>query len=153
VLILLAQDFYRPVPLLTLFSKLFPDEQYNPDSSPNRTQQAIKRLRQWLKECDLPAAVEECDGSYRWSFTGPFAVAIPREPIPLTPREAELRKLRASVVGETFSAAEAAAAMGFSRSSVQRLLQWAIAECRLEVHGKTVGARYRWPISDKARGP
>ncbi len=55
---LLCQDFYRPLALGSLVSKLYPDEYFNPDSSPQKAWQIVDRLRTWFHEQSLPLDIE-----------------------------------------------------------------------------------------------
>ena len=53
----LCCDFYRQLPVGSLFHLLFPNEYYDPDTSRDRVQAIIYRARGWLMEHDIPMAV------------------------------------------------------------------------------------------------
>jgi hypothetical protein len=141
--IILCQDFYRPIPLISLYAKLFPGDYFNPNTSPNRTHQVIKRLRQWILKNKLDLAIEEVSGAFRLRLTSNLAIRIPRQPLPLVSIELEVLRFKTLVPNEEFTAREAAAAMLASRSETQRVLQWAVATGEITSHGATNRVRYK----------
>lgn len=143
LLILLSQDFYKPVPLLVLFSGLFPRESFHPDFSPNRVHQVLKRLRRWCVEQRVPLAIEGVAGGYRLRFEGAIQIRVPAVRLPLAQKDLELTRLLSLLGREEFEAREAVRASGHSRSKTHRLLQWAVREGRLEFEGWGAAARYR----------
>lgn len=62
---ILTSDFYRPLRVATVYAELFPEQYYNPISSPGVVHQAIKRLRQWIGARSIPLIIEERNGSYQ----------------------------------------------------------------------------------------
>jgi hypothetical protein len=134
LLIAVSQDLYRPFPLLSLFSRLFPGEHFNPDNTPNRVHQNLKRFR----KVEIGVEVEESLGSYRLKAAGATAVRLSRTPIPMETEELRFLKLRASVKKPDFTTEDAVTAMNISRSSAQRLLKWA-AENRKVIPGAGPG--------------
>lgn len=73
---ILCRDFYRPVALGAIFSELFPNEHYDPDSSPQRVYQSIIRLRKWFRDHHVPLRITSSNWSFRLKFTGNYAVQI-----------------------------------------------------------------------------
>src|SRR5262249_54709284 len=53
----LVKDFYRPRRLGQLFSDLYPNEYFNPFSSPVRLHRLIQRAREWLASERLRAEI------------------------------------------------------------------------------------------------
>jgi hypothetical protein len=141
--IILCQDFYRPVPLVTLYAKLFPGDYFNPVSSPNRVHQIIKRFRQWLAKNKLGFEVQELSGSFKLSIAPGSAVKIPREPLPLESKDLEIRRLQELITENEFTAREAAAALSASRSETQRVLKWAVEAQVISIEGATKNLRYK----------
>lgn len=62
--VLLLRDLYRPLRVGEIFGALFPDEFYNPESSPNRVHQTITRMSKWLTDLSLPFHLHENEGAY-----------------------------------------------------------------------------------------
>lgn len=74
----LLSDFYRPITLASLATRLFPGEFYNPTYTPNRVHQLVKRLRTWIAEHAPGLIIEENQGSYRLSAEAPIVVELDR---------------------------------------------------------------------------
>lgn len=129
LLIALSQDLYRPLPLLALFSRLFPGEYFNPDSSPNRVHQILKRYR----KIDIGIAVEEADESYRLNLGPEVAIRLPKESFSLGTEELRFLKLRSQVKPGSFTLEDAISALEVSRSSAQRVLKWGTENHKLTV--------------------
>ena len=143
LLIALSQDFYRPASVISLFSQIFSGDYFNPDTSPNRVHQGLKRLRGWLEENRAPARLEESSGHYRLQIIRGNAIRLSRDPLSTSHQELELTKLRAALAGQEFTAKEAESVLGCSRASTQRLLRWASERGKLKLEGHTNRARYR----------
>lgn len=76
--LVLLQDLYQPRRVGEIFSMLFQDEYFNPESSVNRVHQAVKRLREFLSENDVPAELESINGLYRLNVAPDVAVGLYR---------------------------------------------------------------------------
>lgn len=72
----LTSDFYVNFRVETLFSILFPEENYNPMSSDNRIHQAVKRLQTWFDENEIPIDIRFKNDGYRFFFVEPYAVEV-----------------------------------------------------------------------------
>jgi tetratricopeptide (TPR) repeat protein len=144
LLIALCQDFYKPVPLLTIFSKLYPEEYFNHVTSPARVHQAIKRLREWMEDMSIPIEIVNSKGHYRLKFDGPVSIVLPESQLPLEQLELQFLSLRLCMQGRTeFTSAEAAQWLGSSKSVVKRLLKWGVSAGKVEHRGQTNQSRYK----------
>lgn len=128
----LSRDFYRPLRLPELHSRLFPDEYYNPFTSPKRVHRLLGRLRQWLEEQEVPLEVLHEGDRYRWKPTGPIALGLKDPTVEMDPR---LEWLRTRFADRPFSSAELSEQMGQSRATAQRLLN--------DFHGRGLVERVR----------
>jgi hypothetical protein len=72
-----CSDFYRNFSSNYLYSLLFPNEYYNPDSSPSRIQINISRLRQWFSDYEIPLEILEENSFYRLQAFGPVVIKVP----------------------------------------------------------------------------
>lgn len=142
-LIILCQDFYKPIPALAVFSKLFPGEKFNPVTSPNRVHHISSRFQKWTDYHSLPLELVASHGEYRLELTGRLAISIPKDPLPLDCHELQFLRLKSSLPQLPFTAGEAIKTLESSRSSVQRLLQWAVNEGKLQREGQTDRTRYK----------
>lgn len=76
--LVLLQDLYQPRRVGEIFSKLFPEEYFNPDSSVNRVHQAARRMREFLNVNGFPARLESVGGLYRLTVDPSTAVRMYR---------------------------------------------------------------------------
>jgi len=140
----LASDFYRPFSTAALHSALYPDEIYNPESSPVRVRQAMKRLRQWLQSKRFPLQIDEEEGRYRLAGDGPCTVRLTPQTQPADRRTLLLLRLRDTWPDSVFSAAEAGRLLGASARTALRLIDAAVAEGRIERVREWRSTRYRF---------
>lgn len=76
--LVLLQDLYQPRRVGEIFSMLFQNEYFNPDSSVNRVHQAVRRLKEFMRENQVPASIESIDGLYRLQIAPDIAVGLYR---------------------------------------------------------------------------
>lgn len=144
LLLLFASDFYQPFRVPALFSRLFPNEYFDPASSPPRVHQTIKFLRQWLAAAGAHADVAVEDGFYRLVATGPCVLLLGAVPA-AAPKEAiVVEKLRKHFSGREFSAKEAGDVLRTSARSALRVLQRAMEAGSVGRRGTRSAARYRF---------
>ena len=62
LLAVLATDFYRPIQISNVFQALFPGQYFDPFSSSNRIDQAILRLRRYIKDQNIPLLITQNSG-------------------------------------------------------------------------------------------
>jgi hypothetical protein len=137
----LAADFYRPVKLGALFSKLFPGDHFDVYSSPNRVHQMFWRARGWLGTHRLPLNLTELSGDYRLTVDSGFALLVP-----LNWRDEGapwLEKIRRHFAGREFTAAEACSVLSISRSGFLRRSQEAVARGELAKRFQGPAVKYR----------
>ena len=147
----LLRDFYHPLRIAGLFSELFPGDCFDPKSSPNRTHAVINRTRAWLRENSIPVEIRESGGFYRLDMHGDFSFRIPLERRPVVALELELNQLAAAFAKPgTFTAAEARSELEVSRQTVQRIVDWALENNRLERVGDGRTTYYRLRPRSKA---
>ena len=148
LLTILATDFYRPIRTAEIHEELFPDKFYHPRAAPLAVRQAIYRLRDWLRRCDIPLEIREHRGGYRLESTGPISIHI-RAPVRTTlePRQSTtkfasacfVQRLVASGVihrGQPCSTAQAARALDISLATARRHLKNATQAGMLNRVGK-----------------
>lgn len=144
LLFALASDFYRPFPVAALYAQLYPDEFFNPASSPARVHEAVKRLRQWLKAEGLPLKIEEREGEYRLSSAKPVRLLVPAEKLIPSLQSPLVDRLRKAWPQEGFSITEACECLGLQRRTTQRLLEDLTKEGTLQRTGKSRATKYHF---------
>lgn len=146
---ILATDFYKPIGLGELFSRLFPDEFFNVDSSPDRVAQAVKQLRRWFETNHIPLDIQVENSRYAIKANDAYAFRIENQV--RTPKdlldsgyEQQLKQLMTKWPYQSFSASKAAAHLDLSASTVRTLLQRALDEKRLYQSGAGRSTLYRF---------
>lgn len=146
MLLSIAQDFYHPPRLPTLHTLLFPQEYFNPASSPGRVHQLVRRLRRWIESRRLPLKIREEDRTYRLEATRPCRLVVPLRPSK-TRSDHLTEILRARFGPREFGAASAAKHLGISRRATVSLLKEAVEHNGLRKAGN--GARTRYAFSSE----
>ena len=144
LLIALTRDFYRPLPTLALFGAVFPDEHFNPVSTPNRVHQCVRKLREWCAQLGANVGLDEFDGQYVLRPSPQAGLATPRETLPLDKQSLSNLKLWKIFEDRPLaSARDVADALETSLASAKRLLLAAVETGNLERVGNGPATRYR----------
>jgi hypothetical protein len=153
LLTVLSSNFYDFFSTAALHSRLYPESFYNPDTSPARVYNTVKRVRRWLTDNAIPLAIEERNGAYGLNFLVPAEGAarlrVTIQPA-LSPVAAAVKLLRSRLAGDEFQGHQAALAWDVSIRTAQRILLHAL-ECGLILRigaGRT--SRYRFNDSPSA---
>lgn len=144
----LCSDFYRPQRLATLHFNLFPKQFFNPVTAPHRVHEAVRRLRNWFAEAQLPFRVEEKDSSYWLSSLEPAVLLIPRTGLSREGWRLKIKRLNEKFSNQPFSLPEAMKALEASPSTTLRLLKTAKENGLLTTTGQSRSTRYQF-ISEK----
>lgn len=140
----LCSDFYRPFSLTRLHSSVYAGEYFNPVTSPHRIHHALKCLRAWFKRSHLPFVIEEKAAHYRLVSREACTIRIPLSGLARDKGTFDLSRLRNAFPGETFSAHEAARALGISWRSTIRVLNKGLSDESLARVGAGSITRYRF---------
>lgn len=143
LLIALAQDFYRPARIATLFTRLYPGEYFNPHTSPARVHAVIGRLREWLGDARLPLDVAAEGGFCFLRARDACAILVASETKAAPRASFLLEKLREKYGEAGFSAGDAMTTLDVSARTARRLLGDAFRDGQLAREGKGVATRYR----------
>lgn len=136
VLASLLKDFYVPRNIGTLFAELYPGEYFDIETSPFRVRQLILRTRQWLKENQIPISIEQEAGAYRLHVQNDFGIKITLETPKLDPFFLKWTELQRAFAGmPSFSAEQACTKLGWSRSSLRRVIDWALQNSHVRKTG------------------
>lgn len=144
ILCVVASDFYAPFRLASLHFRLYPGEFYNPETSPTRIHQALRRFRSWAKSHRLPLDIREEDGRYQLGHLAPFGLRLHRRIKPTTRKESVVDKIRARWKTELFTVPEAAKLIRITDRTVRRALETELANGSLERLGAGPSTHYRF---------
>lgn len=142
----LTLDFYKPSYLGSLFKIIYPDEKFNPNTSPQRVLQLLKRLNQWFKNHNWPIYVQFKKSEFALKAHESISITIyrGRRVTHLSQTTADVRKI---FRGRTFTAAQFSRAMGFSKSSGYQMMQKLLAQGKVISVGKGRGTSYQFTQS------
>ena len=146
----LSSDFYHPFRMGEIFSKLFPQEHFNPFSSPDRIYQLVKRLRQWLEASEIPLQVEERDGAYVLSCEQAYGIRVYRKKMKDPGHALVFLRMKSAWGENLFSARELSAFGQFSHSKANTMISWAIEHGLLERVGSGPRVKYRLRFREEA---
>jgi hypothetical protein len=140
---MLFLDLYRPQRLAHLFADLFPDENFNAFSSPNRIHQLMRRARAAVEEEGLPLTIQENAGTYSVELQAGLKVRLTRERKVVSPEHALLIRLKLIYPDLQFSAKEARLKLGVPLTTFNRVLKYGLENRLLVQHGNGPKTRYK----------
>jgi hypothetical protein len=147
LLAFLASDFYKSFRPLEMYSELFPDNYYNPESSPTQLRQVIFRLRQDLARSKTQLTVEHESARFRLLANQPLELVVrddARSPQKTSTRDEVVQAVEAQFKpGESFRARELKLDKTVGDKTVERALAWAVQTGRLTRSGRTRGVVYK----------
>lgn len=76
-LLAISSDFYLPSRVGTLFQQLFPEEYFNPETSPDKVKKTAKRFEKWVEQAVPDIRIIEQDGFYKLIATKPTSILVP----------------------------------------------------------------------------
>lgn len=146
----LLLDFYRPLQVAGIFSKLYDGEYFNHRTSPKRVQEIVRRTRKWLASKRIPVQIVEDNGFYSLEIQGDFSFRVQLNRRPATQTHLNLVRLEELFSNRPFSNEEASRRLGLSTASVQRILNWAIQNGTVERLGDSKRATTYRVLTNKA---
>ncbi len=136
----LSQDFYRPVKMAEIFSSLYPEEQFNVETSPVRIRKAVERARAGLKASKLGCHIRLIRGMYSLDLPASLGIRIRLD----RKRGAETDRLAPLFASRPLlSLREIQTGLNLSPSRAARRVRKWCREGKLETAGGGRGARYR----------
>ena len=144
LLIVLISDFYRPLRFMEIYSRLYPGQHYNPETSPWQVYNAATRLRQVFENHRIPLTLVEEGGFYRLTADAPVVLVVEEGELMGERHAVPLEKIRSEWPHEPFSPAEAKRVAGVSERSLLRALQHGMSNGIVERLGRGRATRYRF---------
>lgn len=142
LLVLLSQDFYRPLPVGEAFSSLYEEEYFDPESSPNRVQNAANRLSGWFKEHNVPIVIKSDHRMFKIVPLADILLEVGLHRSDLNRTNHRIEKLEKEVNREWFTVSQAMELLGTGQRTTQRLLRE--ISNRLRAAGKGRNRRYQF---------
>jgi hypothetical protein len=143
----LADDFYRPARIGTLFPQLFPDEYFDPVRCQSRVHNAIAKLRRECKAKKIPLTISEDFEEYHLQPSRPFILTVTAgsgsSSGPVDAVENLLLLARREFGGRVFTSQELAARAKVSVDTVQRFLTRFVERQAVRREGKGRATKYK----------
>ncbi len=140
----LANDFYRPLRIPTLFSRLYPDEYFEPECSSQKVKMLISRLRKMIKPMGLEV-LEMRGTGYTLGASLPIGLVYREKDkaLPQDPLTSRWQKLLETWPDQDFRASDMVSLFNISSRSASRWLKEMVDEGTLIKLGEKKGTRYR----------
>lgn len=119
---LLSQDFYKPTSVGKIFSMIYPEECFNPETSVKRVDNLIFRLNRYFKKNKISITIKRRHYSYR--MMGLDQMIIYRYLI--SNQELALKLFRNKFLLKQFKRIDLEQILGISSASAKRLLRYAL---------------------------
>jgi len=139
----LNSDFYRPLRIAVLHHHIFPNEFYNPLTSPKRVHEKIRLLRRWFVKAKVPLKITQEHRFYSLKASQPMRIKITVPKLNLPPLPVTLLRLK-ELLPNTFSSSEVARTLDISPRSALRLVSLGLKTQALEAFGQGRNTSYRW---------
>ena len=147
---LLASDLYRPMRIGYVFSELFPNENFNIESSPNRIHQLAKRARTLLDKAAIPLHLGDIKGQYRLQDLEKVCLVLKQASAVSSKLESLSDLLHIRFARTSFTAKEARGALGIALTSFNRVINLQIEKGALVKLGAGPQTKYQFlPKSKK----
>lgn len=145
----LSSDLFRDHAAGSIFNLIFPDEFYNPFTSPTRVHHAIGSLRDKLTKSGSQLEIEETDGKYRLSPTLPLVMVLSADQA-IGKRESNTARLKNIFGDATFQVEEVARHLKIHPKTAQRLLREGTQSGEINKTGSARATRYSLTGNRKA---
>ncbi len=140
----LSSDFYQPFKVEYLFSQVFPNQYYNPESSAHKVHDAIGRLRTWFDKHGIPLTVRNLNrGEFQLNSTSPYGLLVGEFSKVNDSGDLFLQKLKSGFGSNWFVMKDVISLTGGSRTTCKRNLKQALDTKVLIVQGAGRRARYK----------
>lgn len=139
---LLLSDFYRPQPVGSIHSNLFPDEHFNIYSSPNRVYQLVIRARRTLADAGIGLSLTRVNGGYHFRIQG-LKIRLKNRRGALTVDDVIRAKLNDAFAERPFTSGEARLRLAMSAAHFSRMVTRATHEGWLQKSGAGRKTKYR----------
>lgn len=140
-----SSDFYRPFKIEALFSKLFPDEFYQPTHSLPKVAALIVRLRKWFREKRIPLEILNVSrNEFQLAAAKPYGIRVKIFEKQKSRDEFFLETLKQKFESDWFSCQLAVTETGFSRATCKRYIRTALDNKVLVSEGYAQYTKYRF---------
>jgi len=145
LLITLTDDFYAPLWVGAIFSKTYPGEYFDIDSSPIRVRQIISNLRKWFLKNKIECNIVSSNGRYKLQINNGISFEINTKKFIISAINRNFEILKKNFdPGTPFTINDLASKVEGSRSHFHRLIRWALNHKFIVKFGKGKATRYQF---------
>ncbi len=138
----LTSDFYAPFLTEKIFSQVFKEHFFNPNTSPLQVRQLINRLNKWFSKNKIPFTVKRSVAGYRLRAHEAYILRIPINSSIRTKIDEFLDQLKEQGLVKSFSVKMVMEKLDLSRRSAIRLLNEAVASGKIIRQGRAKSTVY-----------
>jgi hypothetical protein len=135
-------DLYRSPRLGTLFSSLYPDEYFDPYTSPSRVRNAVKRLNQSLAHLKVPVAFEFKRGQLKVRTPEHLTISLPQRALYSLEQDLLYNLIRTHFKGRSFTEKMVQERFELNKNKTQRLFNDLVKVKKIIRRGLTKEKRF-----------
>lgn len=140
---LLCSDFFESFSLFKIQQNIFPDEFYNPLTTPKKIYALKGRLNQLFLEQELPLEVIVKRGNFKLHFAGPLRILVPSELNSVYKPKSEIDQAKEKLP-EQFKTGQLIEVLGLSKRACLYLIKDWLEDGLLIKEGSGRSVLYRW---------
>lgn len=141
---ILTLDFYKPVRLGFIFSRLYPHEKFDPLSSPHRIFNGVHYLNVWFKKNKIPMKIIVVSGEFHLKPLRKVVLSFTKSLQKLSKPQHDLQTLHKTVGCKVFTADKAANSLNVSKPTVLKLIHGGVSSKFIQKIGNGKSTLYRF---------
>ncbi len=134
---ILATDFYEPFSTNKIFSMVFKDSFFNPNTSPKQVYESIRRLGEWFAKNKIPLVITRSEGGYRLRANEAYKLRTHRKTEVRSKIDDFISLLKSNGLVKDFSVKLVVERLSLAPRSASRLLSDGVSEGKLSRQGLT----------------
>jgi len=140
----LIEDFYAPITLGSLFSKIYNGEHFDIESSPLKIRQIMSRLRKWFHKNKIDASIQQKKMLYKIHINSGIGFNIIQSKSKTDDFNRSFERIKNYYINKNeFTIGDVVSDLGISRSDFHRIMKWATQRNLLIRIGVGKQTRYR----------
>lgn len=144
----LIQDFYSPISMGAIFSKVYVGEQFDIESSPLKVRQILSRLRKWLDEQEINAPIILDNSRYKINIIKGIGFTLQDNELSMDSGDRNynraFERLRTHFNNQKyFTVQDVERQLNLSRSDFHRIMRFALKENKVIKKGSGKSTRYQ----------
>lgn len=139
---LLTKDIYRPPRMGVVFSTLYPDEYFNPYTSPQRVRNSVFRFNEWAELQTIDFRIKINQGDFFLVSSEKQAIKCISRHRPLQSWQATLNAFKLQNESRSFTSLNVSEFLGISQRNALNIIKKGLAKRKLQKIGQGKNCRY-----------